>query len=155
MGANNSLALDATGNPRIAYFDDTHDDLRYAWWDGSAWQNQTVDFVGDVGLHPSLVLDSLGNPHISYYDISNKHLKYAYWTGSGFEATTVDPNTKVGSYSSIDLNSQGYPEIAYYDEQNGNLKYVYKFVDTWAPSITIDNSSDNTGLYPSFKLDFS
>ena len=131
VGVNSSLALDATGNPRIAYFDDTHDDLKYAWWDGSTWQDQVVDFVGEVGLHPSLTLDSAGNPRITYYDITNQHLKYAFWTGATWSATTIDANTKVGLYSSIDIDSNGNTHIAYYDEQNGNLKYMYWSGSAW------------------------
>jgi hypothetical protein len=159
VGVNSSLAL-YEGNPRIAYFDDTHDDLRYAFWDGSAWQDLVVDFVGEVGLHPSLVLDSAGNPRISYYDITNKHLKYAYWTGSAWSASTIDSNPNVGSYSSIDLDSNNNPYIAYsyyYEENNvpksGNLKLIYWFGTNWV-TLTLDNNGI-TGLYPSIKLDAS
>jgi hypothetical protein len=119
------LAVNAAGNPRIAYFDDTHDDLKYTWWDGAAWQYQTVDSFGEVGLHPSMVLDSSGNPHISYYDITNQELKYAYWNGSSWIATTLDTNPEVGMYSSIDLlevNNVIYKSIAYYDGRDDNLK---------------------------------
>lgn len=81
-GFGNSLALDPETNfPRIAYASgnpaaDT--DLRVAWWDGEAWQFETVDSVGIVGEFPSLVVDpDTGEPMVSYYDRTNGDLKFA------------------------------------------------------------------------------
>jgi hypothetical protein len=73
-----SLALDAAGRPHISYYDSTNDDLKYAYFDGTAWQIETVDSAGWVGYYTSLELDSFGRPHISYYDGTNGDLKYAH-----------------------------------------------------------------------------
>jgi hypothetical protein len=39
--------------------------------------SETVDALGDVGIHSSLCLDSEGAPHIAYYDGSSGDLRYA------------------------------------------------------------------------------
>ena len=70
-----SLALDASGHPHIAY-GENH--LFYARYDGSAWQIETVDSVGDVGAYTSLARDADGRPRISYHDNTNDDLKYAW-----------------------------------------------------------------------------
>lgn len=78
IGAYSSLALDASGQPHIAYADQNADDLKYAWRDGTKWRVETVDSAGRVGTHLSLALDDVGQPHISYYDSTNRDLKYAH-----------------------------------------------------------------------------
>ncbi len=106
-----SLALDAKGNPQIAYIHAANNDLRYAAWDGSAWQIQTVD--GDGKEAPSLVLDGAGRPRISYLDRPNATVKYAAFDGSAWRVETVD---RVGSYdwgTCLALDGAGRPSIAY------------------------------------------
>ena len=88
VGFGNSLALDPdTDLPRIAYASGNPEttvdragdtDLKFAWWDGLAWQFETVDTPGIVGEYPSLALDpNTGAPMISYYDRTNGDLKFA------------------------------------------------------------------------------
>ena len=96
VGYYTSLALDSADNPRISYFDDTNDDLKYAWYNNSGWQTETVDSVGIVGWYTSLALDGAGNPRISYCDETNRDLKYAWDDGSGWQTETVDSAGDVG-----------------------------------------------------------
>jgi hypothetical protein len=74
-GGNDSLALDARGNPRIAYYDGTNGDLKFASKAGS-WTIETVDTAGNVGWEASLALDARGNPRITYWEGPGA-LKYA------------------------------------------------------------------------------
>ncbi len=46
-------------------------------YDGAAWQKETVDATGIVGMYTSIAVDSRDRPHISYYDDTNDELKYA------------------------------------------------------------------------------
>jgi hypothetical protein len=85
VGQYNSLALDnlpgraGAVRPHIAYLDQTVWGLKYAFYDGSAWQVETVeDSPGAVGFYTSLALDADNQPHISYLDSSFADLKYAY-----------------------------------------------------------------------------
>ncbi|MCP4229663.1 MAG: T9SS type A sorting domain-containing protein, partial [bacterium] len=62
----------------ISYFDTDDDDLKYAAYDGSAWEITSVDTNGNVGEDNSIVLDSSGYPHIAYYKAGGYELKYAF-----------------------------------------------------------------------------
>ncbi len=70
VGLWTSVALDAGGNPRVAYFDVTHRALKYAAYDGSAWTIQTVDTKAnsDIGRYAKLLLVG-DKPVIAYLAI--------------------------------------------------------------------------------------
>ena len=111
-GAFPSLALDADGHPRISYCGSPEGDwnpLRYADWDGSAWNIETVD--GVRAAYTSLALDACGNPHVSYQDGDNDALKYARWTGSAWSIETVD--SAGWEDTSLALDGDGHPHISY------------------------------------------
>jgi uncharacterized caspase-like protein len=110
----NSLALDATGQPRVAYYDPGAGDLRYGTRDGSGWHTAPVDTGGDVGEYTSLALDGGGYPHVSYYDASNLHLKFASSDGTSWTPETVDAATYTGASTSLALDSADSPHISYY-----------------------------------------
>lgn len=119
-----SLALDADGNPHIAY-GKTH--LYYASFDGTQWNIDTVDGSNSVGEYASLALDSNGYAHISYYDAANKKLKYAHWTDDGWDVMTVDSAAGTGMYSAIAVDNNNRPHIAYqynYTTDSYYLKYA-------------------------------
>jgi hypothetical protein len=42
-GKYNSLVLDSSGNPHISYHDESNSDLKYAHYNGSSWEIETVD----------------------------------------------------------------------------------------------------------------
>src|SRR6185312_4666251 len=93
-GKFNSLALDASGNPHIAYSDTDAFGLRYAHWDGSHWLYGSPDTAqlngGWVGVENSIVVDKAGNPHIAYMDAAHRRLKYVYRNGDNWEREVVD-----------------------------------------------------------------
>ena len=43
VGNYSSLALDSNQYPHIAYHDDTNDNLKYAHFNGTAWENQVIE----------------------------------------------------------------------------------------------------------------
>ena len=64
-----SLALDAAGNPHISYHcraDLSHGSVRYASWDGAAWQIEHASPYYLENEWTSLVLDEADVPHILY-----------------------------------------------------------------------------------------
>jgi len=66
VGRFNSLALTASGEPRVAYWDTTRDRLRYAALAGGQWQAHVVDDGGPNGRYASLALLPNGTPLIAY-----------------------------------------------------------------------------------------
>jgi plastocyanin len=129
-----SLALDGSGNPRIAYYEGQGKELRLATWNGSSWSVQTVDSsTSNIGQYCSLALaPGTGYPRISYYDAHNHDLRYAAWNGSSWSKQTVASSGDVGKYTSLALEpGTGYPRISYYDETNDNLKYTWWNGSSW------------------------
>jgi hypothetical protein len=152
-GLYNSLALDSSGYPHISYYDFSNSAFKYARWNGSTWQIQTVDASGDVGLYTSLALDSLDHPHISYFNGTSEDLKYARWNGDIWCKETVDSNGDVGWYTSLVVDPSDNTHIAYYDKTNGALKYAHWNGSSWQTR-TIDSAGD-VGQYTSLVLDSS
>ncbi len=151
VGLYTSLALDASGYPRISYLDFTNRDLNYAAWNGSSWDIHTVDSGGVVGTHSSLALDASGYPHISYY--GNGNLKYAAWNGSSWDIETVDSAGADRWYTSLALDAGGHPHISYYDYGNEDLKYAAWSGTSW--DIQTVDSASRVGLATSLALDAS
>jgi hypothetical protein len=153
-GGDTSIALDSNGHPHISYYISNTKDLRYTKWNGSSWQNETVDFTGDVGRYTSLALDGNDHPHISYYDETNKDLKYARWTGDDWDIEAIDSAGNLGEYTSIAIDEKGYAHISYYEEyQECNLKYAKWNGNNW--SIEIVDGPWYIDGYSSIALDES
>ncbi len=160
-GQYTSLALDSSSKPRISYLGDImNPGLKYAAWNGSTWDIETVDggiTSGPEGQNTSLALDSSsGKPRISYHDSMNMALKYAAWNGSIWVIETVDggmPGDMTGQYASLALDSSGRPRISYHDSVNMALKYA-----AWNGSIWVIETVDTgmmLGQYTSLALDSS
>jgi hypothetical protein len=69
-GRHTSVAVDAAGNPIIAYYDVDNADLKLAAWDGTRWLTHTVDAPGDVGRYAHLVVGPGGIPTIAYFQMN-------------------------------------------------------------------------------------
>jgi len=126
-----SLVLDSNDYPHITYcgYSDLQKhyefrvySVKYAAWNGSSWDIQTVDGVGE---RPSLALDSSGQPHISY--TMNGDLKYAVCNGSSWDIQTVDTGHTFSVC--LALNSGDHPYISY--ERDDNLKHAAWNGSSW------------------------
>ena len=144
-GQYNSLVLDGRDYPRVSYYDAVGSDLKYAQWDGLAWQVETVDPAGNVGLHTSLALDNNAFPHISYYDTPSGPLKYAHWTGTDWMTETVA--VSFAQFTSIAVDNSNFPHISY---SGLDLRYVRWDGAIWLPEVV-----DGSGImqYTSLALD--
>jgi hypothetical protein len=75
-----SLVMDAAGRPHIAYTASSHNELRYAYYDGITWHIETVDDQS-YPRFPTLALDAADQPHIAYCASGEDVMKYARYDG--------------------------------------------------------------------------
>ena len=129
--AQTSLALDAAGNPHIAFYDVATQSLQYASKSGGSWTFETIDNAANVGLVPSLALDGAGVPHVAYYDQTNFDLKYATKPGATWLTETVDAAGIVGGDPSLALDASGSPHVSYSSFTTGELRYARKSGGSW------------------------
>lgn len=125
-GYDPSIALDSAGNPHISYYDKSEQSLRYASWNGTSWNLETVDMRNNVGEYSSLVIDAQDRPHIGYYDATLQELKYATRETpyAQWVIRTIDNENDIGQYVKIALDITGHPCFSYYDRTNNALKYA-------------------------------
>ncbi len=77
-----SLAFDSQNRPSIAYYDISarsatyrpHKDLKYAHFNGSSWQLETVATAGDIGQYNTLWFDANGTPYICTYELNEQKI---------------------------------------------------------------------------------
>lgn len=157
VGKYTSIAIDSHDYPHISYQAQIqvggmgHYNLRHAWWNGSAWNIETVDTY--VNHDISMGLDSHDFPHMSYFSAVDKNLRYARWTGNSWRIETVDPLWGMGHMSSLALDSHDFPHIGYFDGANDDLKYAMWNGSTWFIE-TVD-SIGRVGQDPSLAIDSS
>lgn len=161
----NSIAVDVSGNPHIAYYvyslsPDTYPQLRYAYKDKYGWHIETVESAkSGVGYFVSLVLDSSGNPHMVYLegrgDDNPNILKYAYKDSTGWHfsilATNYDGNA-LGDYISY-INLVLYhdqPRISFYNQTSRQIEYMFNNGTNW-----IKENVTQSGGWNSLALDSS
>ena len=120
-----SIVLDTNDNPHIAYVDYGSFNLKYAAFDGSTWNIETVDSTGNVGWDPSIALDANDNPHISYTDGTESYLRYAVFNGSTWDFEIVDSTGNIAGHISLVLDSGENPHISYHTYMDYDLKYAF------------------------------
>ena len=153
VGTYSSIALDTSDKPHISYGACRSPygyNLKYAYYDGSSWRIETVDYaLGQFDLDTSIALDTSDNPHISYSNESNFDLKYAYYDGSYWQIETVDTE---GSGTSIALDASDNPHISYCGAIN-RLKYAYYDGSSWRIEIVDTSAGSDDFTFTSIALD--
>ena len=145
VGLWTSLAIDASGQPMVAYFDATHGALKLARYDGTTWSVHTVTTTVESGRYAKLLLVG-GVPVVTYLQQdattntsgvvqavarSNAPASSADWSftplASGPGVTASGPAQAVppvtGDYVSVASATPGGPlaGVVFYDQPNGNL----------------------------------
>jgi subtilisin family serine protease len=163
VGANLSIAVDATGHVGVGYFDVTNTSVKYASYTvGSGWTSTTIESDKHVGLSPSLAYDIDGNGYLAYYRRSGGNLKLARldrdagtWTRDFIDGLD---GADVGAVASLDVGEAAVRTnggftiydttvaIAYADSTNGNLKYARLDLDDPAAEWFIALVDDTSGV---------
>jgi hypothetical protein len=173
-----SIAVDSNNRPHISY-KAYKVGLRYAYFNGTSWQFETV--VPDttagtdeiyIDYSTSIALDSSDYPHISYTRATQNSggaldydVMYAFFNGASWIVQPVDEEGNWGMETSLVLDASGHPHISYYGGTGSTtyLKYAYHNGTVWtivnidpvspstcATSITLDSSG-----YPHISYDAS
>jgi len=152
----NSLTFDSTGNPCIAWDDNTsgNSKIYFARWNGSSWVNVSGAILSATNgnmsnisnsTNPSLAIDSSGNPCITWTEdiLGNLEIYFSRWNGSnwvnasGATLTALNGNVSNNSgysfCSSLVLESTGNPCIVWHDNTPGIHEIFYAKWDgsTW------------------------
>jgi len=138
------IQIDPQGHPKISYYKRMNPDhsfalqLKYAYFDGSAWYRETVDRREGTGKFNTMVLDPDGNPHIVYSNIVSFDLEYVHWDGSQWVHSTPDTSRASGTIlgpSGMAVDSEGHPYFLYMDSAYKQLKYAYRHGNTWETEV--------------------
>lgn len=168
-GQMNTLRMDASGRPVVAYFASagTVYWVRYATYDGWSWEIETVHET-DTETGCSLAMRPSGEPSLSFVGGDRQPLYYwpfqsdlllATWEGAGWGQETVDEEGVVGLWASVAYDGFGQPAISYQDLGNGidyndfhlrDLKYAYRTPTGWE-SETVE--TDGGGYYTQLVFD--
>jgi hypothetical protein len=135
VGWGTSIAIGADGNPMVAYYDSTLDNLNFLRCGNPSCTSgnvtTTVDEPGDVGSYLSIAIATSGLPVISYYDgMGIANLNFAQCTttdctdSSDWSTTTVDTEDEVGQYNSIAIGTDGLPVISYRNASEDSLVFA-------------------------------
>jgi hypothetical protein len=133
-----SLALDASGNPIVAYYDTNNRHLKVLHCNdpGCVGGNESiaaVDTTSNTGTWNSMALDSAGNPVVSYClaPSGNPHsnicnaMRVLHCGNPDCSAGNTIVSPDVGSHSSLVLDTSGNPVVSYYDDTNSALKVLH------------------------------
>jgi hypothetical protein len=143
VGATMSLALDPTGKPSIAYYDNSEGDLEYARFDGIAWKRSTLDSLKTTGQFPSLAFQTNGHPIVAYFRKTSRDLRFSRSDGVSWTRGSVDVEGDVGRFASIAVSKNNTIGAAYVDTTNGDVKYAQynSGTNTWTPELVHDTIS--------------
>jgi hypothetical protein len=143
VGATMSLAIDPTGKPSIAYYDNTEGDLEYARFDGIAWKRSTLDSLKTTGQFPTLAFQANGHPIVAYFRKTSRDLRFSRSDGVNWTRGSVDVEGDVGRFGSIAVAKNGTVGVAYVDTTNGDVKYAQynSGGNTWTPELVHDTIS--------------
>jgi len=144
-GKFNSIAIDSSGRPVIAYAPVIYENasLRFARWNGHSWDIEIIEGAKGPAIMYSvgMALDKEDTPHIVYTDVANQLVKYAVKRNGKWTTEVIDALVKVGypDRNGIALDDQGNVYLSYYDAGSGVLKLAYKRDGKWVREIVDEN----------------
>jgi PKD repeat protein len=148
MGSANSIAMDSQDNPHISYRDyqgrwvRSNYSLKHAWWDGSTWNNETLEEAGNWIGGTSIAFDSNGIAKIAFAEYPGKRseLKYASQVGGTWQFEVFVAGNDTLGPPKMALDSNDFPHISYDDFTNGSLNYA-----RWNGSAWFNETVDRGG----------
>ena len=131
----NSLALDANGDPHIAYTQNTSI-IAYLHREGQIWYIGDFVAAAGPGAPVSLALDANGRPHVSFYTGSqSRTLRYASLLDEIWTVEDVDTEIDTGDRSAITIDPSGEPLIAYHENGIHSLRFASHAEAGWSTQV--------------------
>ena len=156
-----SIAIGANGEPAIAYFNDTTNDLELAERSGSTWSTSIIDSEGDVGRFPSLAVDQNGDLHIAYLQLLNPTtgvIRYATRSNGVWSFDDVDTldNLSLGFTGArrivaLEIDENGQAHVVYGDRSV--VKYAAGTPGIWSIDTVVDESATSVTLGQQVDMD--
>ena len=157
VGAYASIAVDATGQPHIAYFDETLLRLKYATLVLGLWKTEVVDWSWNTGRNASLAIDGNGFAHICYHDHVQAAIRYANNTTLSWQTEIVEPTATLYGDTSIAVEPSGVAHLAYLHNEDYNdgtdVHYATNRDGSWNIQSLAESTQDTIGFYNSIALD--
>jgi len=148
-----SMAFDTSGYPHFVTVGTGGTAAYYVYWDGAAWQNESVDTLTVGVMYPVLLLDSGDVPHIVYSQSTTARTKYVNRVGGTWSAVeTIDNTYGYTGQTSAVIDSSDDIHVAYYASLTiyKDLRYVVGSSGSWAAE-AVDTTGD-VGVCPSIAL---
>ena len=143
-----SLKFDSRNNPRVAYFNVSGQNLRYARYNdligGWAFETLYTQASGSGSGSPkvSLALDNLDQPRIAYLVTDLAELLYFYFDAGGWHQEIPDSTTPAGMWNSLALDSLGAPHVLYTALLANNTPIVKHAWQDWPDTVPPSSSVD-------------
>ncbi len=128
-GVGISVAVDATGQPHVAYVVDSTGTLVHRSHDGSSWSlvsSGIVDASGVLGEKTCVAVHN-GTVHLLYSDTTG--LRHAWGTPGAWSNELIDGGLIEGDSPSLVLDGSGVPHISYIEDWT--LRWGFKDGATW------------------------
>ncbi len=154
-----SLALDSSGNPRIAYYDAANGALKFAYSMDGGYNWFAPFTVATFGPAPVANTDP-ENPTIEQAQAAHtqNHLDRSSGLPDKTAGSEAVQETGVGGYTSIATDSQNRVHISYYDWTAATLEYARWDGVTWYFQTIDSNPGDkgyDVGKFSSLRVDLS
>ncbi len=175
VGFYTSLAYDKSANPlpSFGYSNTTAEQVKFASWDGSAWNSQIVDATSHSGI--CLAYDPNNNPSLTYGWGKLRYTQYDPATQS-WQITILESKNSFNEKTSLVYAPDGNPSVSYRmmtASGKGSLKFARKTANGWTlqvvtgtaaryhslaydnagnPSIAFSDDVDNDGFFDTLKF---
>jgi hypothetical protein len=136
MGTYLGLDFDASGTPAVAYSEYGNDRVRFAVWNGSGWDSETVHAGEYAGV--DLAYDTAGRPTVTY---GWGKLYATEKNGSNWNRTTVQ-NSSRNDVTSLRLDPFGNLGVTYRASGgSGGLRFARRSGGSWSHEAVDSNAA--------------